>query len=76
MSRASRWSVIWRGGLGCAALLDTTFTDMPLYDFRRRRVLNDHDVTSEWVLMHPALHEAHHEGQLALLGTSAQPSSA
>ena len=57
-------------------LLDVTFTDMPLYDFRRPRVLNDHDVTPEWVLMHLALHEAHHEGQLALLGTSAQPSSA
>ena len=57
-------------------LLDVTFTDMPLYDFRRPRVLDDHDVTPEWVLMHLALHEAHHEGQLALLGTSAQPSSA
>ena len=57
-------------------LLDATFTDMPLCDFRRPRVLDDHDVTPEWVLMHLALHEAHHEGQLALLGTSAQPSSA
>ena len=57
-------------------LLDVTFTDMPPYDFRHPRVLDDHDVTPEWVLMYLALHEAHHEGQLALLGTSAQPSSA
>lgn len=48
-------------------LLDASFTDMPLDDFCRPRVLDDYDVTPEWVLMHLALHEAHHEGQLALL---------
>lgn len=48
-------------------LLDDVFTDMSLEDFRLPRVLDDHDVTPEWVLIHLALHEAHHEGQLALL---------
>ena len=48
-------------------LLDGVFTTMSLEDFRRPRVLDDYDVSPEWVLMHLALHEAHHEGQLALL---------
>ena len=56
-------------------LLDATFADMPLHDLRRPRVLDDHDVTPEWVLMHLALHEAHHEGQLALLESPSQPSN-
>lgn len=48
-------------------LLDGVFEPMTLEDFRRLRVLENYDVTPEWVLMHLALHEAHHEGQLALL---------
>jgi Protein of unknown function (DUF664) len=48
-------------------LLDGVFEPMTLDDFRRPRVLENYDVTPEWVLMHLALHEAHHEGQLALL---------
>ena len=47
--------------------LDGVFGAMTLEDFRRPRVLDDYDVTPEWVLMHLSLHEAHHEGQLALL---------
>jgi uncharacterized damage-inducible protein DinB len=48
-------------------LLDETFLPMSAEDFRRVRVLDDYDVTPEWVLMHLALHEAQHQGQLALL---------
>ena len=48
-------------------LLDGVFGSMTLEDFRRPRVLDDYDVTPEWVLMHLALHESHHEGQLAQL---------
>ena len=48
-------------------LLDQTFLPMSVEDFRRLRSLENYDVTPEWVLMHLALHEAHHEGQLALL---------
>lgn len=47
--------------------LEETFEGMTLDEFRRIRHLNAYDVTSEWVLMHLALHEAHHEGQLSLL---------
>jgi uncharacterized damage-inducible protein DinB len=46
--------------------LDSVFGAMTLTDLRRPRQLDDYDVTPEWVLMHLALHEAHHEGQLAL----------
>lgn len=49
------------------SLLDETFLPMSAEDFRRPRILENYDVTPEWVLMHLALHEAHHEGQLALL---------
>lgn len=48
-------------------LLDQTFLAMSLEDFRRARVLDNYDVTPEWVLMHLALHEAQYRGQLALL---------
>lgn len=58
------------------SLLDSAFGSISVEDFRRVRSLEYYDVTPEWVLTHLALHEAHHEGQLALLGTSAQPSSA
>lgn len=47
--------------------LEETFESMSLEEFRRVRHLDEEDVTPEWVLMHLALHEAHHEGQLALL---------
>ena len=57
-------------------LLDSVFEPMTLDDLRRPRVLENYDVTPEWVLMHLALHEAHHEGQLALLESPPQPSSA
>ncbi len=57
-------------------LLDGVFVSMNLEDFRRVRVLENYDVTPEWVLMHLALHEAHHEGQLALLESLSQPSNA
>ena len=45
------------------------FSGMTLEEFRRVRALEHetYDVTPEWVLMHLAQHEAHHEGQLALL---------
>ncbi|WP_293909133.1 DUF664 domain-containing protein [Deinococcus sp.] len=48
-------------------LTDGVFSAMTLGDFRRPRIMDAYDVTPEWVLMHLALHEAHHEGQLALL---------
>lgn len=48
-------------------LLDGTFLPMSAEDFCRPRVLEQYDVTPEWVLTHLTLHEAHHEGQLALL---------
>lgn len=47
--------------------LEETFQGMSLDEFHRVRQLEDCDVTPEWVLMHLALHEAHHEGQLSLL---------
>ena len=47
--------------------LEETFEGMTLEEFRWVRHLEDYDVTPEWVLMHLALHEAHHEGQLSLL---------
>ncbi|WP_425146064.1 DinB family protein [Deinococcus sp.] len=47
--------------------LEEVFGTMSLDEFRRVRHLEGEDVTPEWVLMHLALHEAHHEGQLALL---------
>lgn len=45
-------------------LLDDTFGSMSLAEFRRPRELEAYTVTPEWVLMHLALHEAHHAGQL------------
>ncbi len=47
--------------------LNETFEGMSLDEFRRIRRLEAYGVSPEWVLMHLALHEAHHEGQLALL---------
>ena len=47
--------------------LEGAFEAMTLDEFRRIRPMEAYDVTPEWVLMHLALHEAHHEGQLALL---------
>ncbi|WP_420595629.1 DinB family protein [Deinococcus sp.] len=49
------------------ARLEETFEGMGLEEFRRVRQMEDYDVTPEWVLMHLALHESHHEGQLSLL---------
>ncbi|WP_424951499.1 DinB family protein [Deinococcus sp.] len=48
-------------------LLDGVFRAMTLEEFRRPRVREEYDVTPEWVLMHLALHEAQHRGQLAVL---------
>ncbi|WP_407570132.1 DinB family protein [Deinococcus altitudinis] len=48
-------------------LLDGTFASMSVAELRRPRELEAYTVTPEWVLMHLALHEAHHVGQLALL---------
>ena len=49
--------------------LEEVFSSMTLDEFRRVRVMEHetYDVTPEWVLMHLAQHEAHHEGQLAQL---------
>ncbi len=41
-----------------------TFRGMSLVEWRRPRVLQDYDVTPEWVVYHLIEHEAHHRGQI------------
>lgn len=48
-------------------LLQDTFKPMTLADFRRPRVLDDYDVTPEWVLHHLMQHEAGHRDELEAL---------
>jgi uncharacterized damage-inducible protein DinB len=58
------------------AELLATFQPMSLETFRELRVLPAYTVTPEWVLHHLALHEAHHAGQVALLGHLRRAASA
>lgn len=58
------------------AELLATFQAMSLASFREPRVLPAYTVTPEWVLHHLTLHEAHHAGQIALLGHLRRAASA
>mgnify|MGYP005755662235 CR=1 FL=1 len=40
------------------------FRSMSMEDWRRARVLDEYDVTPEWVIYHLIEHEAHHRGQI------------
>lgn len=40
------------------------FRSMNLVDWRRARVLDEYEVTPEWVIYHLMEHEAHHRGQI------------
>jgi uncharacterized damage-inducible protein DinB len=40
------------------------FSSMDIEDWRRARVLEEYDVTPEWVIHHLIEHEAHHRGQI------------
>ncbi|MGD6873267.1 DinB family protein [Sutcliffiella horikoshii] len=40
------------------------FRSMNLEDWRRVRVLDEYEVTPEWVIYHLVEHEAHHRGQI------------
>jgi uncharacterized damage-inducible protein DinB len=40
------------------------FHSMDLTDWRKPRVLEDYDVTPEWVVYHLIEHESHHRGQI------------
>ncbi|MGG0658105.1 DinB family protein [Rummeliibacillus pycnus] len=40
------------------------FRSMNLTDWRKPRVLEDYDVTPEWVVYHLIEHESHHRGQI------------
>jgi uncharacterized damage-inducible protein DinB len=40
------------------------FQTMDLVDWRKPRVLEDYDVTPEWVVYHLIEHESHHRGQI------------
>ncbi|KMJ57469.1 damage-inducible protein DinB [Bacillus sp. LL01] len=40
------------------------FRSMDLEDWRKARVLDEYDVTPEWVIYHLVEHEAHHRGQI------------
>lgn len=42
----------------------THFRSMNLEDWRRARVLDEYEVTPEWVIYHLVEHEAHHRGQI------------
>ncbi|MBZ0299768.1 MAG: hypothetical protein K8J31_08515 [Anaerolineae bacterium] len=48
-------------------LLRDTFKRMTLADYRRPRMLDDYDVTPEWVLHHLMQHEAGHRDELEAL---------
>ncbi|MCM2535281.1 DinB family protein [Neobacillus pocheonensis] len=40
------------------------FRSMDLTDWRKTRVLENYDVTPEWVVYHLIEHESHHRGQI------------
>ncbi|WP_339149222.1 MULTISPECIES: DinB family protein [unclassified Sutcliffiella] len=42
----------------------THFRTMDMEDWRRPRVLEEYNVTPEWVIYHLVEHEAHHRGQI------------
>jgi uncharacterized damage-inducible protein DinB len=46
-----------------ATLLDA-LRRMPVEEFRRLRSFRDYKVTPEWVILHLALHESEHRGQI------------
>jgi hypothetical protein len=45
-------------------VLLTHFRSMTLEDWRKPRVLEEYDVTPEWVVYHLVEHESHHRGQI------------
>ena len=53
-------------------LLLEVYQRMDLADFRRVRVLEEYDVTPEWVLHHMMQHEAEHRGQIGALRAGAE----
>jgi uncharacterized damage-inducible protein DinB len=40
------------------------FRSMDLKDWRKPRILNNYDVTPEWIIYHLIEHESHHKGQI------------
>lgn len=53
-------------------LLNSTFREMTLEDFRRPRHLERYDVTPEWVIHHLIQHEAEHRGEMAMVRAMAE----
>ncbi|MDQ0271417.1 DinB family protein [Cytobacillus purgationiresistens] len=45
-------------------VLLSSFQSMDLTDWRKPRVLEEYDVTPEWVIYHLIEHESHHRGQI------------
>ncbi len=53
-------------------LLLDTYKSMSLEEFRRPRILAEHDVTPEWVLHHLCQHEAEHRSEIGILRSKAE----
>jgi uncharacterized damage-inducible protein DinB len=56
----------------CRDLLLKTYREMPVGEFRRVRLIDDYEVTPEWVLYHLMQHEAEHRGQIAMIRARAE----
>lgn len=48
----------------CRQILLSTFEGMSLEEFKRPRVMENYEVTPEWVIHHLIQHEAEHRGQI------------